>query len=270
METTIEPFYKDSMATLYLGDCVEGMAQLPEGLEQLIITSPPYCVGKEYESTMDFGTYLKLLSDFYTGGYRVIERGGYCIVVLASFYMAYSGNKARYQPMEFLHHIIAERAGWVHQTTRVWAKDFPTLDDKYSISTTLPKLEHEYIVTFRKPGGGREKVREQHIHPRSIWSTSGDRQSVSALTRHTAAFPESLVAMILEVYSDPGDTVIDPFMGSGTTLAVAKKMGRKGIGFEISEQYVSIAKLRLMQSTMEQIFFDQKLEKQQMELHNAS
>ena len=245
----LNPFYQDpgKEVTIYNMDCVAGMNELAEGLYDLIITSPPYCVGKEYETQMTYGEYLKLLSDFYVASYCIIKKGGYAIIVLGDYYTAHSGGGSRVQPMRYLHHIIAERAGWIEKTTRIWQKDFATLTDKFSIQTNLPKDEYEYIVSFKKPGGGREKVREQKYHPRGIWSTAGKKQSTSTLKHHPAAFPEHLVIMILNVYSDEGDTIIDPFGGSGTVPFVAKKMGRKGIMFETNQEYCETSRIRCCQ-----------------------
>lgn len=246
----MKPFYKDTEVEFYNTDCVTGMNKLAEGLYELVVTSPPYAIGKKYEENQSFGEYLKLLSDFYVASYRVIKKGGYNIVVFADYYM-FGGMKTRVQPMTYLHHIIAERAGWVHQCTRIWQKDFASLIDPYTISGNLPKLEAEFIATFRKPGGGREKVREQKYHPRQIWSTAGHKQSISALKLHTAGYPEHLVKMILEVYSNMGDTVIDPFGGSMTTLYVARMMGRRGIGFEDDLTSCETSRLRLSQQVFD-------------------
>lgn len=249
----MQPLYKDDAVTLCHGDCIAGMKQLPEGLYDIIVTSPPYAVGKAYEETQSFGEYLKLISDFYTEGLRIIAKGGYAVVVFADYYLNFTSTHAKIQPMTYLHHLIAERAGWQHQTTRIWLKDFATLDDKFSIGSNLPKQEHEFIATFRKPGGGREKVREQKWHPRSVWSTAGIKQSIPAMARHIAAYPEALVQIILEVYSDKGDMVVDPFAGSGTTLYVAKRMSRRAIGFELDEENFIVARERLAQQTIEQV-----------------
>lgn len=246
----LEEYYKDKDITIYNCDCIEGMKQLPEGLYGPIVTSPPYNIGKSYEPDTDFGSYLKLLSDFYVQALRIAGRGNYAIVIFADYYI-WGGSNTIIQPMTYLHHLIGERAGWAHQCIRIWQKDFATLVDPYSISGTLPKQEHEYIATFRKPGGGREKVREHQFHPHSIWSTSGKKQKVATLKLHTAAYPEYLVKMILDVYSDEGDTVIDPFGGSGTTCAVAKKMGRKSIMFDTNMAFCEVAKQRLSQQVFE-------------------
>jgi len=253
---TVNWYYQDSIVKFAKMDCIKGMAELPENTANLIVTSPPYNVSKVYEEGVSFGDYLKLLSDFYTQGFRVIKKGGYAIVNFADYYIKFGGENPQVQPMTYLHHLIAEHAGWVHQNTRFWKKDFASLSDAYSANSNTPKQEIEYIMTCRKPGGGKEKVREQQYHPHQIWDTTGKRQTDKAtLKLHPAAFPEHLVVIILSVYSDPGDTVIDPFLGSATTLLVAKKMGRKGIGFELSSEYCDTSMIRLSQQA---INFDDK------------
>ncbi|MBU0778178.1 site-specific DNA-methyltransferase [Patescibacteria group bacterium] len=243
-------YYQDRETVIYHQDCISGMNELAEGLYDLVCTSPPYGIGKKYEENESFGDWLKLMSDFYTASYRIVKKGGYAIIVFADYYM-FGGSKTRVQPMAYLHHLIAERAGWVHQCTRIWQKDFATLVDPYTISGNLPKLEYEFVATLRKPGGGREKVREQQYHPRAIWNTSGKRQATSTLKLHPAAFPEHLVKMILDVYSDPGDTVVDPFGGSGTVPFIAKKMGRRSIMFDTGEEYCETSRIRCCQQVFD-------------------
>lgn len=248
----LNPFYQDpgKEVTIYNQDCISGMNELPEGLYDLCVTSPPYGIGKKYEENQSFGEWLKLLADFYAASYRIIKKGGYAIVVFADYYM-FGGMNTRFQPMAYLHHLMAERAGWTHQCTRMWQKDFATLVDPYTIAGNLPKLEYENVATFRKPGGGREKVREQTYHPHALWNTTGKKQTTSTLKLHTAAFPEHLVKIILDVYSDPGDTVVDPFGGSGTTCFVAKKMGRRSIMFELNQEYCETSRIRLCQQVFD-------------------
>jgi len=246
----IEPFFKDKDVTLYYHDCIAGMHEMAEGLYELLVTSPPYNVGEKYEQGVTFGEYLKLISDFYVESFRIIRKGGYCIVNFGDYYTSYT-EEGQLIPMEVMHHVIAERAGWIEKASRIWKKDFARLGDRFSINTNLPKDEHEHLVTFRKPGGGKEKVREQAFHPHSVWDTSGKHQEVTTRKFHQAAFPEYLVVMVLNVYSDPGDTVIDPFSGSGTTLYVAKKLGRKGIGFETDIESCEFSRTRLMQQAFD-------------------
>ena len=72
-----------------------------------------------------------------------------------------------------------------------------------------------------------------------------ERQDCGTGTEHPAQYPEELIERIIKVGTNPGDLVLDPFMGSGTTAAVAKRLGRKYVGYELEEEYIKIAKKRL-------------------------
>lgn len=242
----VELYYKEEAGSFYSGDCIEGMKQITEDSCQLLFTSPPYNIKKKYEENQSLGEYLKLLADFMEQGFRVVKPGGYAIINYADYYM-FDGINTRILPMSYLFHMIGERCGWQNMCIRYWSKNYPSLTDPYTISSTLPKLEIELMSVFRKPGGGKEKVREQNLHGHAIFNTSGEYQSTSTLKHHPAAFPESLVTMILTVYTDPGDKVLDCFFGSGTTGVVAKRMGRKYVGFELMPEYCELAKVRLSQ-----------------------
>jgi adenine-specific DNA-methyltransferase len=246
-----KPYYADDAVNIYNMDCIVGLLNLPDDLHDLLITSPPYNVGEKYEEGVAFGDYLKLLSDMYAASFHVIKPGGYAIINIDPYYYtAYSGENQRCEPVEYLHHIIAEHAGWVHETTRTWQKDFASLSDRYSIGTLLPKGECEIIMSFRKPGGKKHKPTEQSVHARQLWSTAGVKQANATRKKHQAAFPERLVEMILAVYADKGDTVIEPFLGSGTTAAVCKKLGYKCIGFDTDIAYCDIAAVRVSQEVL--------------------
>lgn len=250
----LTPYFHDDAVKLYHSDCIQGMKELPDGLWGPIVTSPPYCVGKEYEATVTWPDYVKLLAEFYEESFRITKKGGYCIVVFGDNWVARRiAHRAEVfaVPMSYLHFMLGVMAGWHYHQGRIWQKDYATLISPYTAGTTMAKPEWEHIMTFRKPGGGKEKVREQVIHSRGIWNTTGRKQSVPTLQRHVAAFPEALVEMILKVYSDKGDTIIDPFCGSGTTLYVAKLLGRRAIGYEIDEESCRTARLRLMQQIMD-------------------
>ena len=249
---TLNPYFVEPAGTLYLGDCCSGMRELPENLLDGLMTSPPYGVGKEYESEQSFGEYLKLLADFTYAAHHCIKPGGWMVINYADYYL-FDGINTKIQPMTYLYHVICERVGWVHYCQRIWQKDYASLTDPYTIAHTLPKLEYEHIAVFRKPGGEdkKEVIHEQNLHPRAIWSTAGIKQAKATMKEHTAAFPEALVQMVMKVYAEPGQTWVEPFCGSGTTPYVCKKMGIKYVAFEIGSGHAETSKKRLQQSVMD-------------------
>ncbi len=256
------PFYQDKMTTVYGMDCVAGMKALPDNMYDGLMTSPPYGVGKEYESEQSFGDYLKLLADFTQAAYHCMKPGGYMVINYADFYL-FDGINTKIQPMTYLYHVICERVGWTHYCQRIWQKDYASLTDPYTISHLLPKLEYEHIAVFIKPGGKTEVVREQNLHPRAIWSTAGIKQPKATLKDHPAAYPEALVAMVLKVYADPGQHWIEPFCGNGTTPYVAKKMGIFSTSFELNQKYLPLIKRRLEQQAFD---FDNVLGEREVQI----
>ncbi len=104
----LSPYYDDGITRLWHERCIDGMEQiLPPDIGDVLVTSPPYNVGKEYERLMPFGDYLKLISDMYVGAYRVIKPGGYAVVNYSDYYIFEGGNTS-IQPMTYLHNIISE------------------------------------------------------------------------------------------------------------------------------------------------------------------
>ncbi len=122
------------------------------------------------------------------------------------------------------------------QAQRVWQKDFSKITGgKHAISAPRPVPEFEHLYTFRKPGGGPQVIHNRQVSQRAIWSTVGEKRITSS---HPAAFPESLVERVLDIYTRPGDLVVDPFAGGGTVGVVARKMGRSFILVEKESGYV--------------------------------
>lgn len=229
------------------------MCEVADNSANLIVTSPPYGVGKEYESEQSFGDLLSLIWSSLCEMYRIVKPGGYAVI---NFGDIVPGQRImnKDEPcillMSPFYWTLGLSAGWLLQADRIWQKDFSLMSSPIGVSTNRPLPEWEHIYTFRKPGGGKEIIRERKLHQRGIWSTVGKKAEQKL---HPAAFPEALVNMILTVYSDPGDLVLDPFLGSGTTAWCCKKLGRKCIGYEVEEKYCKIAADRCRQQRLDDI-----------------
>jgi site-specific DNA-methyltransferase (adenine-specific) len=108
---------------------------------------------------------------------------------------------------------------------------------------------HNYDSTCKNMGGENGRT-EKHfvINKESVEYNVWDIAIAQNKTIHSAVFPEQLVRNHITSWSNEGDIVLDPFMGSGTTAVAARELGRKFIGFEISEEYVNLANKRLIET----------------------
>jgi len=137
----------------------------------------------------------------------------------------------------------AEDAGLYLYDRRIWHKDPCWANSRWHGNSYRSVDEFEYLFVFWKPG--IVEVDRKRLSPQE-WAMWGSRgvwhiPSVARNERHEAEFPEALAERVVRLYSDKGNVVLDPFCGSGTTAAVAKRQKRKYIGIEISEEYAEMA-----------------------------
>ncbi|MDG7044201.1 MAG: site-specific DNA-methyltransferase [Nitrososphaerota archaeon] len=257
-----EIFYKSS----------ENMSEVPNESVQLIVTSPPYNVGKEYgkhDDKMDVEAYYSLLNRVWVECKRVLCKGGRIAVNVA--------NTGR-QPYIPLNSIIINQLlslGFHMRGEIIWDKGAsvgistawgswrkasnPTLRDVNEFimlftkdEIPLVESEHEHIVVFSKDAyrlSSRNNIstitaNEFTEYTKSIWRFP----TSNPINGHPAPFPEELPKRLIQLYTFLGDTVLDPFLGSGTTCKVAKAWGRKSIGYEIDESYRPIIEKRIAEA----------------------
>jgi len=140
----------------------------------------------------------------------------------------------------------AEAVGLYLYDRRIWHKDPCWANSRWHSASYRSVDEFEYLYVFWKPGimsFDRNRIEAKE------WAEWGSRPvwklpSVRRNNRHEAEFPESLVERVLRLYSPPNGTVIDPFVGTGTTTAVAKRLGRKWLGIDISKEFAYMARKR--------------------------
>lgn len=148
-------------------------------------------------------------------------------------------------PMGWIYWALGLEHGFVLQAQRIWKKRFASITGgKQAISAPRPVPEFENLYTFRKVRGQpKQVIRARQYHQRAIWDTSNEPRIKGV--KHPAAFPEGLVRRVLEVYTDEGDTVLDPFAGSGQVAIMAKRMNRRFIVIEQEPGYCDEIKERL-------------------------
>ncbi len=232
----------------------ECMAELPDNSIHLMVTSPPYNVGKEYDADLTLVEYLSFLERVWAEVLRVLVPGGRACINVANL------GRRPYIP---LHAWIADsmlRQGYLMRGEIIWnkaASASPSTAWGSWKSATNPTLRdvHEYILVFSKgmykrgnPACRKSTIsREEFLEfSKSLWTfPAKSAQKVG----HPAPFPVELPYRLMQLYSFEGDMVLDPFMGSGQTALAAIKAGRHYIGYEINPEYIRLAQDRIQKSS---------------------
>jgi DNA modification methylase len=243
---------------------------IPDESVHLVVTSPPYWTLKEYPANenqlglvRDYEKFHDELAKVWGHCYRVLVPGGRLVCVVGDVCIARRRNKGRHMVMP-LHADIsvrARRVGFDYLTPILWHKianasyevenGSSFLGKPYEPNAIL-KNDMEYILMLRKPGGYRKPTNEQRKASmlakdehakwfRSFWSDITGEST----RHHPAPFPVELAYRLVRMFSFVGDTVLDPFMGTASTLIAACRCDRNSIGVEIDPQYFRQAKARV-------------------------
>ena len=242
------------------------MSELKDNSVHLIITSPPYWQLKDYGTENQIGfndsyeSYINNLNLVWSECYRVLHDGcRLCINIGDQF--ARSVYYGRYKVIPIHSEIIkfCEIAGFDFMGQIIWQKA-TTMNTTGggAVMGSFPhprngivKLDFEYILLFKKQGNAPKPTQEQKenaVMTNEEWNTyfnghwyfNGAKQD-----KHLAMFPEELPARLIKMFSFPNETVLDPFMGSGTTALVAKKLNRNSVGYEINAEFIPIIKEKI-------------------------
>lgn len=227
----------------------EDMEELPDNSAHLMVTSPPYNVGKEYDADLTLQEYRDFLSGIWKEVYRILVPGGRACLNIANL-----GRKP-YLP---LHAFLTEDmldAGFLMRGEIIWNKASmasPSTAWGSWQSAKNPTLRdiHEYILVFskgsfsRKPGNKPSTItRDEFLeYTKSVWTFGAESAKKIG---HPAPYPVELPSRCIKLYTFENDVVLDPFMGSGTTALSALKLGRHFVGYEVDEGYVKLAGSRI-------------------------
>ena len=220
------------------------MCHLPDGSIHLMVTSPPYNVGKDYDADLSLESYKTLLGNVLAETYRVLVDGGRACVNIANV-----GRKP-YIPLHAYMIALAEQCGFSMRGEVIWDKGASAgsscaWGSWRSASNPTLRDVHEYILVFQKGTFQRHPIGENTLsrddfleHTKSVWrfpTMSAKR------AQHPAPFPLELPRRLINLYSYKGDIVLDPFMGSGTTALASVTTGRHYVGYELEQRYIDVA-----------------------------
>ncbi len=228
----------------------EEMAELPDNSVHLMVTSPPYNVGKEYDVDATLEDYLAFLGRVWREVYRVLVPGGRACVNVANL-----GRK----PYIPIHSYVLQgmgQAGFLMRGEIIWnkaASASPSTAWGSWRSPANPTLRdvHEYILIFSKGSFSRRNPHKKSAtisrddfleFTKSVWTFP----AVSARSvGHPAPFPVELPHRLIQLYTYEDEVVLDPFMGSGQAAIAALNDNRPYVGYEIESQYVRLAEKRI-------------------------
>ena len=262
METTV---IKNQ--SIILGDCLEGLRKVPEKYFDACITSPPYNLNKDYRSYNDSKVedeYITWLNDIFIQVHRTLRDNGHVFLNLGET------SKTVGLPHRILSRILPGR--WTLQNTIIWVKSLTVVDKSFGHFKPITSKRYlnntfEYIFHITKDGKqeidrlgngvpfmcksnikrfGKNDANRRDVRCRgNVWYIPYETvKSQKQKFNHPCIFPTALPTMCLKMIPT-AKVIVDPFVGSGSTLVACKKLGISGVGYDIDSSYVDITKERL-------------------------
>ena len=249
--------------------CIKGLTNMKNENKKvhLTITSPPYYNVKDYVNYSDYKEYLETLKTVFSLVYEITEEGRMCCVNLSNILIQRENRNCESIRIPLAFHFIPlmEELGWKFIEDIIWVKPEGSSKNRNGgffqhrqPVAYKPNIINEYIFVFQKPSkylidkivrsydaitSLNSKVDDGYQRT-NVWKINPETKS-----KHPAPYPELLVDNLIKYYSFCGDLILDPFVGSGTTIISAFKLNRKSIGFEIHKEYINIFEERIKKTS---------------------
>ena len=244
---------------IFNGDCLELLRSVPDDSVDLIVSSPPYNLGKSYEAKRALELYLTEQTAVLTECARILKQTGSIFWQVGSF--SDDGTliplDIRFFPMlESLALIPRNRIAWIRQHglhgRRKYSCRYETIlwftkSDEYVFNLDQIRVPQKWQNKKHYRGNRRGELscHPDGKNPGDVWLFRNVKHNHEEQTIHPCQFPEDLIARIILSVTNPGDVVLDPYMGAATVAVVARDHGRRYIGAELDPQYHSIGEQRL-------------------------
>lgn len=244
---------------IHLGDCRDLLAGLPNESVDLVVSSPPYNLGKEYEPRRALEDYLKEQRTILAECVRVLKSTGSIFWQVGAF-----SHRGRLVPLDIRFFPILEDLGMIPRNRIAWIRQHGlhgrrrfscryetilwfTKSDDYLFDLDSIRVPQKYKNKKYHTGAKRGQLscHPAGKNPGDIWAFRNVKHNHEERTIHPCQFPEDLVARIVLCSTQPGAVVLDPFMGVGTVAVVAAELGRQFIGAELDPRYHQVSLRRL-------------------------
>jgi adenine-specific DNA-methyltransferase len=258
---TIGAHYRPSLSvTLFQGDRLDLLQEVPDSAARLIVTSPPYNIGKKYEKRVGFDEYLRSQRDTLRECVRILaEDGSLCWQV-----GNHIGKGGEVFPLDAFIYRICKRLGLMLRNRIVWCFEHGLhcrrrLSGRYETILWFTKSE-DYIfnldavrVPQKYPGkkyfkgakAGQYSCNPLGKNPGDVWTIPNVKHNHVEKTAHPCQFPIELVERLVLALTNPNDLVVDPYIGVASAACAAVLHGRRAAGAEIVSEYVGIARDRI-------------------------
>jgi adenine-specific DNA-methyltransferase len=249
-------------AITFQGDCLELLKQLPEGSVDLIVTSPPYCIGKSYEKTISVADFEAVHKVVLPEAVRVLRPGGslcWQVGLHVSQQVVYPLEYKVFELASALKNLVLRnRIIWtfghgLHTTTRFSGRHesvlwFTKSGAQYSFNLDQVRVPQKYPGKRHYKGPKRGQLSGDPLgkNPGDVWEIPNVKANHREKSEHPCQFPVALAGRLVRALSPSGGIVLDPFMGSGSSAVAALLSGRRFIGAEIDPAFVRLSVERIL------------------------
>lgn len=254
-----ENYNPENDVTLYVGDCIELLNQIPDNSVQLIVTSPPYNIGKEYEKRQKLQTYLDFQEQVIKECYRILKPEGSICWQTGNYV-----DNGSIIPLDIVLYPIFDNLGMKMRNRIVWhfghglhaSKRFSgryetiiwfTKTENYFFNLDPVRIPQKYPGKKYFKGDKRGKLSCNPLgkNPSDVWDIPNVKSNHIEKTEHPCQFPVALIERLVLSMTQENDLVFDPFMGVGTTAIASLLHNRRSAGADIEKKYVDIARQRI-------------------------
>lgn len=259
-KTVYRKFRVGRRAVLERSDCLKFLAKIPDSYVDLSLSSPPYCIGKEYEVIGSIKDFVENQSALLQEIVRVTKPGGSICWQVGHFVRGGVVHPLDYEIFSILNQYkdlnLRNRIIWTFGQGLHCKKRFSgrhetilwfTKGDNYCFNLDDVRVDQKYPGKRHYKGNkkGEFSANPKGKNPSDVWEIPAVNSSHVEKTEHPCQFPGAIAQRLIKGLTNPTNIVLDPFAGSGTTLATAVMCGRNAIGSEIEQRYVDIARKRI-------------------------
>ena len=249
----------DADVVLYLGDTLDLLKQIPNKTAGLVVTSPPYNIGKPYEKRLNLQEYIEQQEKVIKESIRITkDNGSICWqignyvengsiipldILLYPIFVKFGLRLRNRIVWHFGHGLHAQRRFSGRYEVILWF----TKSENYIFNLDAVRVPQKYPSKkyFKGPKKGELSCHPLGKNPTDVWEIPNVKSNHPEKTIHPCQFPVELIERLVLALTNPGDWVIDPFIGVGSTAIAAILHGRKAAGADIIEEYIKIAKQRI-------------------------